>query len=128
MVKFHDYSTNQTYTAKYKNIKVSKMTKFTTLTISTLLGLAIMTTTASADAAKGQKLYAKKLKATCGMEGGDFASKHSQDEWKEINDAGKMAEEIGTICKGATIKDKLVPFIYEFANEYANDSGNVPSC
>ncbi|MCK5855343.1 MAG: cytochrome C [Sulfurovaceae bacterium] len=104
------------------------MTKFTTLTISTLLGLAIMTTTASADAAKGQKLYAKKLKATCGMEGGDFASKHSQDEWKEINDAGKMAEEIGTICKGATIKDKLVPFIYEFANEYANDSGNVPSC
>ncbi len=104
------------------------MTKFTKLTLATLLGLAVMTTTASADAAKGQKLYQKKLKEACGMTGADFAAKHSQDEWKEIFDGGKMGEEIGTICGGATIKEKLIPFIYDFADEFANDSGNVPSC
>ena len=104
------------------------MTKFTKLAVSTLLGMAIMTTFASADAAKGQKLYSKKLKDSCGMTGAEFAAKHSQDEWSKINEDGKMADEIGAICGGATIKEKLIPFIYDFANEYANDSGNVPSC
>jgi Spy/CpxP family protein refolding chaperone len=105
------------------------MTKFTKLAIAALLGLAVMTTTATAgDAAKGQKLYSKKLKETCGMPGGDFAGKHTQDEWEEINESGKMAEEIGKICKDAKIKEKLVPFIYDFAYEFASDSGNVPSC
>jgi hypothetical protein len=104
------------------------MTKFTKLALVALLGLAVATTTASADAAKGQKLYKKKLKESCGMTGADFSAKHTQDEWKEIFDNGKMAEEISNICNGATIKEKLIPFIYDFANEYASDSGNVPSC
>ncbi len=105
------------------------MTKFTKLTLATLLGLAVMTTTASADAAKGQKLYQKKLKAPCGMTGADFSAKHTQDEWKEIFDAGKMDEEITTICgEGVSVKEKIIPFIYDFVNEFASDSGNVPSC
>ena len=104
------------------------MTKFTKLAISTLLGMAVMTTMASADAAKGQKLYTKKLKDTCAIDGAEFAAKHSQDEWSKINEDGKMAEEIAAICNGAEIKEKLLPHIYDFANEYANDSGNVPSC
>ncbi|MCH9741151.1 MAG: cytochrome C [Epsilonproteobacteria bacterium] len=104
------------------------MTKFTKLALAALLGMAVMTTTASADATKGQKLYAKKLKEACGMSGADFAGKHTQDEWKEIFDAGKMGEEIGTICKGAELKEKLQSHVYDFAYEYANDSGNVPSC
>ncbi|HHH19187.1 MAG TPA: cytochrome C [Campylobacterales bacterium] len=104
------------------------MTKFTKLALAALLGMAVMTTTASADAAKGQKLYSKKLKEACGMSGADFAAKHSQDEWEEINDAGKMGEEIGKICNGAELKEKLIPHVYDFAYEYANDSGNVPSC
>ena len=105
------------------------MTKFSKLSLAALLGMAVMTTTATAgDAAKGQKLYSKKLKEPCGMTGADFAAKHSQDQWEEINEGGKMAEEIAKICKGAKIKDKLVPFIYDFAYEFANDSGNVPSC
>jgi len=104
------------------------MTKFTKLALAALLGLAVMTTTASADAEKGQKLYQKKLKETCGMTGADFSAKHTQDEWKEIFDAGKMGDEIGAICNGATIKEKLIPFIYDFAYEFASDSGNVPSC
>ncbi len=106
------------------------MTKFTKLTLATLLGLAVMTTTASAaDAAKGQKLYQKKLKAPCGMTGADFSAKHTQDEWTEINDAGKMGEEIAKICgEDVSVKDKIIPFIYDFVNEFASDSGNVPSC
>ena len=104
------------------------MTNFTKLALTALLGATLMTTTASADAAKGQKLYVKKLKAPCKMLGSDFAAKHSQDEWEKIKEDGKMADEIAKICKGASIKDKLIPFIYDFAYEYANDSGNVPSC
>ncbi|SFV54225.1 hypothetical protein MNB_SV-12-893 [hydrothermal vent metagenome] len=106
------------------------MTKFSTLALTALLGMAVMTTTASAgDAAKGQKIYSKKLKAACKMNGGDFAKKHTQDEWEEINEAGKMAEEIAKICgEGVSVKDKLLPFIYDFTNEFASDSGNVPSC
>ena len=106
------------------------MTKFSTLALAALLGMAVMTTTASAgDAAKGQKLFSKKLKKACKMTGADFAGKHSQDEWEEINEAKKMGEEIAKICgEGVSIKEKLIPFIYDFSYEYANDSGNVPSC
>ena len=104
------------------------MTNFTKLAITALLGAILTTTTASADAAKGQKLYVKKLKEACGMEGSKFAAKHSQDEWEKIKEDGTMADEIAKICNGAKLKDKLVPFIYDFAYEYANDSGNVPSC
>jgi len=102
--------------------------KFTKLAIAALLGMAVMTTTLSADAAKGQKLYVKKLKEPCGMTGADFAAKHSQDEWEKINEDGKMNEEIGKVCKDTKLKEKLIPFIYDFVYEYANDSGNVPSC
>ena len=105
------------------------MTKFSKLALAALLGMAVMTTTASADAAKGQKLYSKKLKEPCKMTGADFASKHSQDEWEEINEAKKMGAEITKICgEGVSVKEKLIPHIYDFAYEFANDSGNVPSC
>ena len=106
------------------------MTKFSTLALASILGMALMTTTVTAgDAVKGQKLYSKKLKDSCKMTGGDFASKHSQDEWEEINEAKKMGEEITKICgEGVSIKEKLVPYIYDFVYEFANDSGNVPSC
>ena len=100
------------------------------MALAALLGMAVMTTTASAgDAAKGQKLFSKKLKGPCKMTGAKFAAKHSQDEWEEINEAKKMGEEIAKICgEGVSVKDKLLPFIYDFAYEFANDSGNVPSC
>jgi len=104
------------------------MRKITTLALTAVLGLAVMTTTASADVAKGQKFYSKKLKKSCGMTGAEFAAKHTQDEWSALNEGGKMAEEIGTLCNDAKIKEKLIPHIYDFANEFASDSGNVPSC
>jgi len=105
------------------------MTKFTKLALAALLGMAVMTTTASADADKGQKIYSKKLKETCGMNGGDFAAKHTQDEWTEIVDGGTLATEITTICgDGASVKEKKLGDLGDFVKEFASDSGNVPSC
>jgi hypothetical protein len=104
------------------------MTKFTKLALAALLGLAVVTSTASADAAKGQKIYSKKLKKVCGMNGAEFAKKHTQDEWEQIKSDGKMADEIAAICKGAKVKDKYIPDLSDFAINFASDSGNVPSC
>jgi len=96
--------------------------KIFNITIATLFGLTLITTTISADVTKGKILYSKKLKAKCGMSGKKFASKHSQDEWEEIHDAGKLNDEIKKICHGATIDEKSLPHIYDFAYENANDS------
>ena len=84
------------------------MTKFSKLALAALLGMAVMTTTATAgDAAKGQKLYQKKLKEPCKMTGADFAAKHSQDEWESKKDS--LADEIKAICPN--VKDKALKFI-----------------
>ena len=98
------------------------------LATAALLGVAVLSTTATADVKKGQKLYMKKMKAACGFSGAKFAQKHTQDEWEAINGAGKFAEEAAKICPGLKLKDKYVPHVYDFAYEYASDSGNVPSC
>ncbi|WP_295421553.1 cytochrome C [Sulfurovum sp.] len=104
------------------------MTKFTKLALAALLGLAVFSTTASADVKKGQKLYMKKMKAVCGFTGAKFAAKHTQDEWEAIKGAGKFAEEAAKICPGLKLKPKYINDIYDFSYEYASDSGNVPSC
>ena len=97
---------------------------------ATLL-LALGSTTATADVAKGQKLFTKKLKKACGVTGAVMAGKHTQGEWEEINEAGKMADEIKTICPKVTdkgLKGKYLPHYFDFFKEYGSDSGNVPSC
>jgi len=104
------------------------MTKMTKLALAALLGMAVLSTTASADAAKGKKIYMKKLKAKCGFSGAKFAAKHTQDEWEKIKGAGKFQDEVAKVCSGAKLKDKYVNDVYDFAYEYASDSGNVPSC
>lgn len=95
------------------------------------LALGVASTTLSADAVKGQKLFIKKFKSACGFNGAKFAAKHSQAEWEQIMKDGKFKEEFIKICpkvKEEKIKDSWVPHIYDFSYEYANDSGNVPSC
>lgn len=85
----------------------------------------------SADPVKGQKIFIKKFKKACGFNGAEFAIKHSQNEWKEIMQNNKFKEEFIKICpnvKEETIKDKWIQDLYDFSYEYANDSGNVPSC
>ncbi|MEA2098537.1 MAG: cytochrome C [Campylobacterota bacterium] len=99
--------------------------------LTSAMAMAIATTTVSADATKGQKLFTKKLKSACGITGAAMAGKHTQDEWEEIYSAGKIADEIKTICpsvKDKAIKDKYIQHYFDFFKEYGSDSGNVPSC
>ncbi|WP_419770779.1 MAG: cytochrome C [Candidatus Marinarcus sp.] len=107
------------------------MSKLLKIVLAGALVAGIAATTASADVVKGQKLFAKKLKSTCGMTGAEFARSHSQDDWKALKDGGKFEEEIIKICpevKAGDIKKSWQEDIYDFAYEYANDSGVVPSC
>jgi len=99
------------------------------LAFASAVALSLTTTTAMADTAKGQKLYSKKLKKACGFSGAKMAAKHSQDEWEALKDG--LGAEIKTICpkvKDKALKGKYMGHYYDFFYEYANDSGNVPSC
>ena len=107
------------------------MNKIVKIALGAAVILSLGATVASADAAKGQKLYGKKLKKACGINGAKFAAKHTQDEWTAIEEAGKMADEIKTICpkvKEKALKPKYLKNYYDFAHDFASDSGNVPSC
>jgi len=108
------------------------MNKIAKIALSAAIILGMGTVTLSADVAKGQKLYLKKLKASCdNLSGAAFAGKHTQDEWKEIKEEGKLADEIKTICpnvKPDALKDGYMEDYYDFFHEYGSDSGNVPSC
>ncbi|MBD3823685.1 MAG: cytochrome C [Epsilonproteobacteria bacterium] len=99
------------------------------IALSAVIVLGMSATTASADVAKGQKLYQKKLKSGCGISGAAMAGKHTQGEWEELKEAGKVKAEIEKICpdlKG--LKDDYINDLYDFFYEYGSDSGNVPSC
>lgn len=105
------------------------MSKFLKLLFITIVGLGFLSTTALADASKGQKLFIKELKGACGFDGGTMAKKHKQAEWKAIQDGGKLNDEIKKFCPEAKpLKDSFVEHVYDFLYNYASDSGNVPSC
>ena len=101
------------------------------IALATLVMLSMSTVTLNADVKKGQKLYLKKLKSVCHLNGAKMAVKHSQSEWKGLNESGKLANELKNLCPKATesaLKDKYLQHYFDFFFEYANDSGNVPSC
>ena len=107
------------------------MNKLLKTVLASAMILAVTATVASADVAKGQKLFTKKLKSACGVTGAVMAGKHTQGEWEEINAAGKMADEIKVICpkvKDKALKGKYIEHYFDFFKEYGSDSGNVPSC
>ncbi|MCK9490629.1 MAG: cytochrome C [Sulfurimonas sp.] len=107
------------------------MNKLIKSILASAMILAVGTTVASADVAKGQKLYLKKLKSSCDMTGAKMASQHSQFEWETFKSEGKLADELKKICPktpSKALKDKYLEHYYDFFYEYANDSGNVPSC
>ncbi len=107
------------------------MNKIVKIVLAAMIMLGMSSVTLSADVAKGQKLYLKKLKGACGMNGAKMASQHSQDEWEEIGNGDGMAAEMKKLCptaKDKALKGKYLPHYYDFFYEYANDSGNVPSC
>lgn len=106
------------------------MTKLLKIALAGTLLLGVAATTASADAKKGQKIFIKKFKSACGFNGAKFAAKHSQAEWEAVGADGMKAKLMEYCPKidEATIKDKWMKDVYDFSYEYANDSGNVPSC
>lgn len=107
------------------------MNKIAKIALAATLILSVGATSAFASPAKGQKLFTKKLKKACGISGAAMAGKHTQGEWTEIKEAGNMVTEIKNICPNVTdgaVKEKYLEHYYDFFHEYANDSGNVPSC
>ena len=107
------------------------MTRLLKIVMAGALVLGVASSTASADVVKGQKIFIKKFKPACGFNGAKFAAKHSQAEWEAVKDPALFKQELMKICpnvKESDIKDKWIPHIYDFSYEYANDSGNVPSC
>jgi len=66
------------------------MKKILSIVASTVLLASLAATTVSADPAKGQKLYLKKLKKSCGINGAKMAGMHTQDEWESFKDAGTL--------------------------------------
>jgi hypothetical protein len=106
------------------------MNKIVKIALGATLLLSLGTATLSADTAKGQKLYVKKLKSVCGMTGAAVAGKHTQDEWDEIGTDG-LADELKKICPKVgkkALKGKYMQHYFDFFKEYGSDSGNVPSC
>lgn len=91
--------------------------------------LSLVAVSAQADSKKGQKIIIKKLKKDCGFNGAILAAKHTQNEWKSINEQGGLNDEILKLCpKAEPLKDSYIPHVYDFLFDYAKDSGNVPSC
>jgi len=103
------------------------------LIIAVLTALSLLSSVASADVKKGQKAYLKTCKK-CHGNGTKGAAMHSQDEWEEFfTNNGEKIVQVHTDKKskkffnGKKFK-KLSSHLKDFLYEYANDSGNVPSC
>ncbi len=107
------------------------MKKFLGIVAAGTLAVSLLSTSAMADPAKGQKIYLKKLKKACGFNGAKMSAMHTQDEWEEIKKSGKLEDEIIKLCpkvKKGYLKKKWLDDLYDFFYKYASDSGNVPSC
>lgn len=105
------------------------------LLLGALLG-SLGSSVLMADVKKGQKHYLKTFKSKFKMNGTKFAALHTQDEWKVLftNEGEGFKQEFTknypksekTLSK-KNIWKKL-QHVKDFVVEYANDSGNVPSC
>lgn len=105
---------------------MSKMVK--TLLLASV-GICFAVTSATADVDKGQKYFSNEMKKACGFSGNVMAKKHTQAEWKAINDSGKLSEELQNICpKAKPLKEIYLNDVYDFLYNYASDSGNSPIC
>ncbi|QSZ41104.1 cytochrome C [Sulfurimonas aquatica] len=111
------------------------MKKTTSLLLAAMVAGSVFTTSAMADAKKGQKYYLKKLKVCKkdGLKNGAvFATKHDRKSWEDLKASGKLMDEWKTICpsgakKFKKMKEKDITNVYDFVWKYASD-GEVPSC
>jgi len=101
------------------------------VTLGLLVSMTVPTVSmAAASAKKGQKIFKKKFRKSCGFSGVRFARNHTQAEWEHIYDSGKFQAEAKKICprlKIEKIKKSWWPHVYEFSHKYASD-GMVPKC
>jgi hypothetical protein len=104
------------------------------MAVAVLFGLALVSTTAVADQAKGKRVYQKFMKDDCGKTGGVVAGKHTQKEWKKITDSGKLQAELTKICPASKSflqsekYKKLQGHLGDFMYEFGKGSGNIPAC
>lgn len=96
--------------------------------IALVIVLALFSTVAKADINKGKRVYLKKLKAPCNMNGVKFAKLYNQDDWEEFKDNGTLGKEVKRICPKSKLKAKYEADLYSFVYEFAKDSGKIPSC
>lgn len=97
--------------------------------VAVIVGVMCLTPLAFADADKGQRIFIRSLKTPCGMDGGTMAKKHTQAEWKKINDENRLNEVLLEYCPNAKpLSDKQIGDVYDFLHHYGSDSGNVPAC
>ena len=114
----------------------SLIAKFARVPLVTIVALGLATSFASADPARGQKLYLKFMKDATGIKGDAFSTQHTIEEWKKLceNGGADLIKEYSEkypnaaeFLKGEQFK-KFQPDICDFVIHYAKDSGNVPSC
>lgn len=119
-----------------KKTSASMLAKFASIAFAALVGLSLTVSSASADHARGQKLYLKFMKDATGIKGDAFAAQHTISEWKALceNGAEGLIKEYSQkypgaaeFLQGSQFK-KFQPDICDFVIHYAKDSGNVPSC
>jgi len=105
------------------------MKNITKLAVAALLGLTILSTTASAGSiSKGQKIYTKKIKGQCGDKiATDFTKVLKQAEWEKLfKEPGAFEAKVKTICPDLTkYKEKWTEDLFEFAHEYAADGEDL---
>ncbi len=109
------------------------MLKLISLLLVGLVTVAMMATTVSADAKKGQKIYLKSCK-NCHGNGTKGASMRTQEEWNDLfaNDGAEIIKKhASTPAKpffdGDGFKGQSKD-LRDFLFEYGSDSGNVPTC
>lgn len=74
---------------------------------------------------KGFKIYINKYKNSCGISGTNFATQHTQKEWKIIEFENKLYEEFENSCSAVIFEDQYHSYLYEFVYMYASNSGNT---
>lgn len=105
------------------------MKKLLSILFVLVIAVSFVSTPVFADAGKGQKIFIKMMKNPCGFNGGEMAKKKTQAEWKAINDAGGLNDELLKQCPNAKpLNERFLPHVYDFLYNYASDSGNVPAC
>ena len=72
----------------------------------------------------GLKIFKKYFQKPCNMSARIFASKHTQDEWEEIEESGIFQEYVIKLCPNikSTYKKEWTDDLYQFVYEYAYDS------